>query len=113
VLEFSGVGGIKVLSHSLDEKPPVRGGSAQPISGMTGTAFIHVVVANVPAAITAPTNPIAYNLPIAKSAVVNDVNDIEGGTLEAAIGLSGGVDYEVTVEGNKIIVNMAQGPMGR
>ncbi|HEX6361106.1 AMIN-like domain-containing (lipo)protein [Actinophytocola sp.] len=110
VLEFFGVDGIEVLNHSLDEKPPVRGGSGEPIPGMTGTVFLHVVVVGVPATMIAPTSPTAYDLPIVKSAVVND---IEGGTLEAGVGLAASVDYEVKVEGNKIIVNMAQGPLGR
>src|SRR4051794_9818620 len=39
VLEFAGVTDIKVRTHQLNEEPPVRGGSGEPISGMVGKTF--------------------------------------------------------------------------
>ncbi|MGW1676407.1 AMIN-like domain-containing (lipo)protein [Saccharopolyspora sp. NPDC002376] len=112
VFDFSGlsdVNGIKVMNHELNEKSPVWGGSGEPVEGMTGTKFLHIYV-EVADPERRTASPETFDQPLAKSAVVNDNSH---GTGELTIGLSEGVDYEVLVEGEKVIVNMSAGPLGR
>ena len=102
-------GGIKLMKHELDQKAPVWGGSGEPVEGMQGTTFLHVYLEAADAARTTE-GPEKFGLPTAKSAVVNDNSH---GTAEMTIGLDAAVDYEVLVEGEKVIVNMSRGPLGR
>ncbi|MCI2420689.1 hypothetical protein MOQ72_24880 [Saccharopolyspora sp. K220] len=103
------VEGVKLMGHELNEEAPVWGGSAEPVEGMTGKAFIHIRLEIAdPARTTA--GPKQFGQTLAQSAVVNDNSH---GTGELTIGVSRGVDYEVLVEGDKVIVNMADGPLGR
>jgi hypothetical protein len=102
-------GGIKVMTHKLNEKAPVWGGSAEPVEGMKGKNFLHVSLEAADAARTT-AGPESFDLPTAKSAVVNDNSH---GTAELTVGLDAGVDYEVLVEGEKVIINMSRGPLGR
>jgi hypothetical protein len=102
-------GGIKVKKHELNEEAPVWGGSAEPVEGMKGKSFLHVYLEAADAARTTE-RPESFDLPTAKSAVVNDNSH---GTTEMTVGLDAGVDYEVLVEGEKVIINMSRGPLGR
>ncbi|MDA3626702.1 hypothetical protein [Saccharopolyspora oryzae] len=106
---LSGVDGVKVMNHELNETSPVWGGSGEPVEGMTGTKFLHIYV-EVADPERRTAEPATFGQPLAKSAVVNDNSH---GTGELTIGLSEGVDYEVLVEGEKVIVNMSAGPLGR
>ncbi|MGP4019777.1 AMIN-like domain-containing (lipo)protein [Saccharopolyspora sp. 5N708] len=112
VFDFSSlpnVDGLRVMSHELNEVAPVWGPSAEPVEGMTGKSFIHIRLEIAdPARTTA--GPVQFGQSLARSAVVNDNSH---GTGELTIGVSEGVDYEVLVEGDKVIINMAQGPLGR
>ncbi|SFS87722.1 AMIN-like domain-containing (lipo)protein [Saccharopolyspora flava] len=113
VFDFSSLsglsGGISVNSHELNQTAPVWGGSAEPVQGMKGTNFLHIYL-NAADAGRTTAGPELFNLPTAKSAVVNDNSH---GTAEMTIGLDSSVDYEVLVEGEKLIINMTRGPLGR
>ncbi|MER6993020.1 hypothetical protein ABT337_27725 [Saccharopolyspora hirsuta] len=112
VFDFSGlkgVDGIKVMKHELNEQAPVWGGSGEPVEGITGKAFLHIYV-EVADPERRTAGPESFDQRLARSAVVNDNSH---GTGELTIGLAQSVDYEVLVEGEKVIVNMAAGPLGR
>ncbi|QUH03799.1 hypothetical protein HUO13_25950 [Saccharopolyspora erythraea] len=102
-------GGIKLMKHELNEQAPVWGGSGEPVEGMEGKSFLHVYLEAADAARTT-AGPESFGLPTAKSAVVNDNSH---GTAEMTVGLDAGVDYEVLVEGEKVVINMSRGPLGR
>jgi hypothetical protein len=103
------VEGVRVTKHELNETAPAWGGSGEPVEGMTGKAYIHIYVEIAdPQRTTA--GPVQFGQKLAQSAVINDNSH---GTGELTIGVSEGVDYEVLVEGEKVIINMAQGPLGR
>jgi hypothetical protein len=112
VFDFSAlpnVNGLKLMNHELNEEAPVWGGSGEPVKGMKGKAFIHIrLEISDPNRTTA--GPEQFGQKLAQSAVVNDNSH---GTGELTIGVSEGVDYEVLVEGDKVIVNMAEGSLGR
>jgi hypothetical protein len=110
VFEFGAqVTGLKAMKTEVNGEAPAWGGIGEPVRGMTGTSFLHVYVQlNDPKPSTA--GPVTFNTPIAKSGVVEDNSE---GTAGMTIGLASGVDHEVVIEGNKVIVNMTQGPMGR
>lgn len=112
VFDFSNVphaSGLKLMSHRLNQEAPAWGGSGKPVEGMTGQSFVHVYV-QITDSNPRTTKPTQFAQKLAQSAVVNDNSE---GTAELTIGLSKGVDYEVVLEGEKVIVNMADGPMGR
>ncbi|MGW3467450.1 AMIN-like domain-containing (lipo)protein [Saccharopolyspora sp. NPDC000995] len=111
VFDFSklpNVSGLKVMKHERNETAPVWGGSGEPVEGMTGKAFLHVYV-EIADQDRSTAGPEQFGQELAQSAVVNDNSH---GTGELTIGLTEGVDYEVLVEGEKVIVNMAQGSLG-
>ncbi|MFD0486067.1 hypothetical protein ACFQ0O_02245 [Saccharopolyspora spinosporotrichia] len=51
------------------------------------------------------SRPEAFDLPTAKSGVVNDN---EGGTVELTVGLDAAVEYDVEVQGEKVVINMTR-----
>ncbi|GAA2784602.1 AMIN-like domain-containing (lipo)protein [Saccharopolyspora taberi] len=113
VFDFSALpelsGGIKVMKSEMDTKSPVWGGSGEPVEGMKGNTFLHVYLEAADAARTTE-GPEEFGLPTARSAVVNDNSH---GTAELTVGLDAAVDFEVLVEGEKVIINMTRGPLGR
>jgi hypothetical protein len=106
VFDFSGVpeiDGLKPQRDWFDAEAPARGGSGEPVDGMQGKKFVHVVV-QASGLGSATTDAVSFSLPNAKSAVVNDH---EGGTAEMTVGVDADyIDYEVKVEGEKVIVSM-------
>ncbi|MEV0089173.1 hypothetical protein [Saccharopolyspora sp. NPDC050642] len=112
VFDFSklpNASGLKVMKHEINSQSPAWGGSGEPVEGMTGKVFLHIYV-EIADQDRSTAGPEQLGQKLAKSAVVNDNSH---GTGELTIGLSQGVDYEVLVEGEKVIVNMAEGPLGR
>lgn len=106
VFDFSGlpgVDGVKLMNHELNGQSPAWGGSGEPVEGMTGAKFLHIRV-EVADPERRTAGPETFGQSLAKSAVVNDNSH---GTGELTIGLSRDVDYEVLVEGEKVIVNMS------
>ncbi|MDA3648055.1 hypothetical protein LZ318_22340 [Saccharopolyspora indica] len=100
---LSGVDGVKLMNHELNGQSPVWGGSGEKVEGMTGTKFLHIRI-EVADPERRMAGPETFGQSLVKSAVVNDNSH---GTGELTIGLSRDVDYDVKVEGEKVIVNMS------
>lgn len=112
VFDFTNVphaSGLKLTSHQLNQEVPAWGESAKRVEGMGGSAYLHVYV-QLTDSDPHMSGVVQFGQKLAKSAVVN--NNYEG-TAELTVALSKGVDYEVLVEGQKVIINMTDGPMGR
>lgn len=106
VFDFSAlpdVKGLKLISHELNKKAPVWGGSGEPVKGMKGKSYIHILFE-----ISDPNRSLAgpeqFGQKLAQSGVVNDNSHGSG---EVTIGVSENVDYDVKIEGEKVIVNMS------
>ncbi|MER7010744.1 hypothetical protein ABT324_04865 [Saccharopolyspora sp. NPDC000359] len=100
---LSGVDGVKVVKHELTSKAPVWGGSGEPVEGMRGAKFLHITIeVSDPERRTA--GPETFDHELVASAVVNDNSH---GTGELTVGLVTDVDYEVSVEGEKVVVNIS------
>ncbi|MER7078331.1 hypothetical protein SAMN02982929_03898 [Saccharopolyspora kobensis] len=100
---LSGVDGVKLMNHELNGQSPVWGGSGEKVEGMSGTKFLHIRI-EVADPERRTAGPQTFGQSLARSAVVNDNSH---GTGELTIGLSRDVDYDVVVEGEKVIVNMS------
>ncbi|QUH00140.1 hypothetical protein HUO13_04315 [Saccharopolyspora erythraea] len=95
---------VKLMKHEVNKQKPVWGGSGEPVDGMKGSQFLHVLLqTNGSPWVTA--GPETFDLPTAESGVVNDN---EGGTVELTVGLDAGVKYDVEVQGEKVVINMTR-----